>query len=104
MPEAAEPPMPDDLAPERARGVADLMMMVASPVRIRILAMLTAREMSVGQVCAAVEQSQPATSHHIALLRVGGLISFARRGRNNFYAATEKGRQLARAAWMLSRE
>ena len=38
--------------------------------------------------------SQPAVSHHLALLRHGGLIAPRRQGKNNYYALTEAGTQL----------
>ena len=39
--------------------------------------------------------SQPAVSHHLALLRHGGIIAPRRQGKNNFYALTEAGDHLA---------
>jgi len=38
-----------------------------------------------------VKQSQPATSHHLALLRHGGIIAPRRQGKNNSYALTDAG-------------
>ncbi len=43
-----------------------------------------------------LSQSQPAVSHHLALLRHGGIIAPRRQGKNNFYSLTETGTDLAR--------
>ena len=40
--------------------------------------------------------SQPAVSHHLALLRLGGIVDRRRQGKNNFYSLTETGSELAR--------
>ena len=36
-------------------------------------------------LCGLLKQSQPAVSHHLALLRVAGLIDCRRDGKHNFY-------------------
>ena len=43
-----------------------------------------------------LSQSQPAVSHHLALLRHGGIIAPRRQGKNNFYSLTDTGTDLAR--------
>jgi DNA-binding transcriptional ArsR family regulator len=68
---------------------------VSDPTRLQIILMLAEGEKHVGGLCEAVNQSQPATSHHLALLRHGGMIAPRRQGKNNFYALTEAGEQLA---------
>ena len=42
-----------------------------------------------------LSQSQPAVSHHLALLRHGGIIAPRRQGKNNFYSLTDTGADLA---------
>ena len=37
-------------------------------------------------LCNRLGQSQPAVSHHLALLRVSGLIESRREGKHNFYS------------------
>lgn len=37
------------------------------------------------QLCAALQISQPAMSHHLQLLRLTGLVDFERRERHNYY-------------------
>ena len=40
--------------------------------------------------------SQPAVSHHLALLRHGGFVTPRRHGKNNIYTLTNQGEELAR--------
>ena len=40
--------------------------------------------------------SQPAVSHHLALLRHGGVVISRRLGKNSFYGLTETGEELAK--------
>ncbi len=37
------------------------------------------------KLCQVLEQSQPAVSHHLALLRIAGLIDRRRDGKHNYY-------------------
>jgi ArsR family transcriptional regulator len=54
--------------------------------RLKILLALTpGGEMNVSALCALVGQSQPAVSHHLTLMRLAGLVSYRRDGKNNFY-------------------
>ena len=45
---------------------------------------------------AQLNQTQPAVSHHLALLRHGGIIIPRRQGKNNFYGLTEVGEDLVK--------
>jgi DNA-binding transcriptional ArsR family regulator len=80
---------------KRARQAAILIKHVSDPTRVRIILMLAEGERHVGAICEVLDQSQPATSHHLALLRHAGLIAPRRQGKNNFYALTEPGERLA---------
>jgi ArsR family transcriptional regulator len=42
-------------------------------------------ELHVRALCELLGESQPAVSHHLALLRVAGLIERRREGKHNFY-------------------
>jgi ArsR family transcriptional regulator, zinc-responsive transcriptional repressor len=61
----------------------------SDPTRLQILQFLAQGEWNVSALCEAFKMSQPAVSHHLALLRHGGLIALRRQGKNNFYALTE---------------
>lgn len=75
---------------------ATLLKQVSDPTRLQVITLLSEGEKHVGALCDALTQSQPAVSHHLALLRHGGIISPRRHGKNNFYSLTETGEQLAK--------
>lgn len=79
------------------RRVADLLKQVSDPTRLQVLLLLNEKERNVTELCADLgTQSQPAVSHHLALLRHGRLIEPRRAGKHNYYALTEAGRDLAK--------
>jgi DNA-binding transcriptional ArsR family regulator len=69
--------------------------LILTQPRLHIILVLAEGEKHVGGICKTLNQSQPATSHHLALLRHGGIIAPRRQGKNNFSALTEAGEQLA---------
>ncbi len=78
------------------RRVAELLKQVSDPTRLQVLMLLNEKERNVTELCTDLgTQSQPAVSHHLALLRHGRLIEPRRAGKHNFYALTEAGRKLA---------
>ena len=78
------------------RQAADLLKQVSDPTRLQVLMLLTEKERNVSELCQDLgTQSQPAVSHHLALLRHGRLIEPRRSGKHNFYYLTEAGRELA---------
>jgi DNA-binding transcriptional ArsR family regulator len=78
------------------RRVADLLKQVSDPTRLQVLMLLAEKERNVSELCSDLgTQSQPAVSHHLALLRHGRLIEPRRSGKHNFYGLTEAGKELA---------
>ena len=60
---------------------------LSDETRLRILFYLAQNsEIHVTDLCSRLGQSQPAVSHHLALLRVSGLIESRREGKHNFYS------------------
>jgi DNA-binding transcriptional ArsR family regulator len=80
---------------KRAQRASILLKHLSDPTRLQIILMLAAGERHVGSLCSELTQSQPAVSHHLALLRHGGIIVPRRDGKNNFYSLTEQGVALA---------
>lgn len=64
---------------------------LADPTRRAVFERLAAGEMSVGDLKAGFDVSQPAVSQHLATLRKAGLVSERREGRNVFYRITPEG-------------
>jgi DNA-binding transcriptional ArsR family regulator len=78
------------------RVAANLLKHVSDPTRLQVLLLLSEKERHVTEICNQLGvQSQPAVSHHLALLRHGRLIEPRRAGKNNFYSLTDTGRELA---------
>lgn len=72
----------DDLV----KNLVRLFKLLSDETRLRILYYLTQRsELHVRALCELLDESQPAVSHHLALLRAAGLIERRREGKHNFY-------------------
>ena len=68
------------------RDLATVFKLLSDETRLRILLYLTrTEELHVRALCDRLHQSQPAVSHHLALLRVAGLIAPRREGKHNYY-------------------
>ena len=68
-----------------------LFKLLADETRLSILlALVEVEEYHVRALCDMLGQSQPAVSHHLALLRMAGLIECRRAGKHNFYRLTPK--------------
>lgn len=80
---------------KQAQRASMLLKHISDPTRLQVVLMLAEGEKHVGALCDELSQSQPAVSHHLALLRHGGVIAPRRQGKNNFYALTETGEDLA---------
>lgn len=75
---------------------SSLLKNLSDATRLRIVAMLDEHgAMNVTEMCGVLMSSQPAVSHHLALLRVAGIIEPRRQGKNNYYSLGGKGRTLA---------
>jgi ArsR family transcriptional regulator len=60
--------------------------LLSDETRLKILFILReSDEMNVLELCRILGQRQPSVSHHLALLRVNGLIGMRRDGKHNFY-------------------
>jgi DNA-binding transcriptional ArsR family regulator len=80
----------------KIQRAAILLKQVSDATRVRVLLMLSEGERHVGALCEEMSQTQPAVSHHLALLRHGGIVTVQRRGKNKYYALDEMGVVLAK--------
>lgn len=91
VPTSAEPAAapvngPDPLNDATAKDLVQLFKLLADETRLRILCfLLQEKELNVRTLCELLGQSQPAVSHHLALMRVAGLVDSRRDGKHNFY-------------------
>ena len=90
-----------ELRAKTARRASVLLKFVSDPTRLQVILFLAEAEHHVGALCEQLGQTQPAVSHHLALLRHGGIISPRRLGKNNFYTLSDSGSELAKVVKLL---
>ena len=67
-------------------GLTEIFKLLADKSRLKILlALAQDGELNVTALCELLEQSQPAVSHHLTLLRMRNLVGFRRDGKHNYY-------------------
>lgn len=90
MPDTPAPTIPSSEPPQEAVTEKDLVQvfkLLADETRLKILLSLQREgELHVSALCDRLNQSQPAVSHHLALLRDSGLIRPRRDGKHNYYS------------------
>ena len=75
-----------DVSDSTVKDLVKVFKLLSDETRLRILLYLMRRkELHVRALCEILGQSQPAVSHHLALLRVAELIEPRREGKHNFY-------------------
>lgn len=80
-----------ELSEQLERDLVQVFKLLADETRLKILLyLLREKELHVSAMCDRLNQSQPAVSHHLALLRAAGLIEPRRDGKHNFYSVREK--------------
>jgi len=62
---------------------------LADETRLRILKLLEVKEMCVCEVMAALDLTQPTTSHHLGILENAGLVKDRRHGKWVFYSIAD---------------
>lgn len=77
---------PAAISNRAVKDLAKVFKLLSDETRLRILLYLSQlNELHVRALCDRLHQSQPAVSHHLALLRMSGLIESRREGKHNFY-------------------
>jgi ArsR family transcriptional regulator len=80
-----------ELSDQLEKELVQVFKLLSDETRLRILLYLGREgELHVTALCDKLGQSQPAVSHHLALLRVAGLIEARRDGKHNFYSVRSK--------------
>ncbi|GIV79704.1 metalloregulator ArsR/SmtB family transcription factor [Litorilinea aerophila] len=68
-----------------ATQAAELFKALADPTRVRIISLLAHTEMCVGDLCLALEMTQPAISYQLRILRTLRIVRSRREGKHVFY-------------------
>lgn len=80
-----------ELSDQLEKELVQVFKLLSDETRLRVLTYLAREgELHVTALCDKLGQSQPAVSHHLALLRVAGLIEARRDGKHNFYSVRVK--------------
>lgn len=80
-----------ELSQKLEKDLVQVFKLLADETRLKILFFLgREKELHVSALCERLGQSQPAVSHHLALLRVAGLIEPRRDGKHNFYSIQQQ--------------
>lgn len=62
---------------------------LSDPTRLRILMLLSVREMCVCEIMVALDLTQPTASHHLGILESVGLVNNRHEGKWVFYSLTD---------------
>ena len=72
---------------EKLEKVAFVLKTIAHPLRIGIVELLTFNErLSVNEICANLGSEQSLTSHHLSNMKLKGILSCRRDGKNMYYS------------------
>ncbi|PKM80802.1 MAG: ArsR family transcriptional regulator [Firmicutes bacterium HGW-Firmicutes-14] len=71
------------------KKIAEFYKALGDEVRLKILHMLTEREMCVCEIIDRLDMSQPAVSHHLKILRQAGLVKDSREGKWIYYSLND---------------
>jgi len=67
------------------RSMAQLFRILGDPSRLRILFALQEGESNVTRLCKRLKLRQPTVSHHLGILRMGGVVNNRRNGKEIIY-------------------
>lgn len=78
------------MSPDALRHVAARFKVLAEPMRLQILQVLEAGELSVGELADAVGSTQPNVSKHLKILQDEGLIDRRKEGNAAYYSIADQ--------------
>ncbi|MCP4374553.1 MAG: winged helix-turn-helix transcriptional regulator [bacterium] len=74
---------------ERLEELARVFHSLGDKTRLSIMELLTAGETNVTTLCKKLKLPQSSVSHHLGLLRIGGLVKNRRDGKQIFYSVAD---------------
>jgi ArsR family transcriptional regulator len=75
-----------NLSLEKSEAQSKILKALADAIRLRILSLLSSREMCVCEVMVALDLTQPTASHHLRILENVGLVKDRKEGKWVFYS------------------
>lgn len=79
-----------DVTGQEVIALSRLFGLLGEPTRVRILLLLCGGEHNVSHLCELLRLPQPTVSHHLGLLRRGGLLTSRRDGKSIHYGLDGK--------------
>ena len=76
---------PEALEPDKAQRMAEFFRLLGDGNRLRILSLLTQRDLCVGDLAQLLSMSESAVSHQLRTLRSLRLVAYNKRGRKVYY-------------------
>jgi DNA-binding transcriptional ArsR family regulator len=78
-------------------AVSQFFKALGDPTRLHILMELVEKEQNVSMLCKKLKSAQPNVSHHLSILRMGGVVATKRSGKAIFYSIQPKQGKALRA-------
>ncbi|WP_051203833.1 ArsR/SmtB family transcription factor [Hugenholtzia roseola] len=86
-----ETPLLADIDVEKLEKAAFILKTVAHPVRLAIIKLLEIDDrLSVSELCEKLQIEQSLTSHHLSNMKLKGILSCQREGKNIYYSIKER--------------
>lgn len=63
---------------------------LSDPHRLKMLDLLLEKEMNVSELCKHFSMKQPSVSHHLSVLKKGGVVKTQRKGKEMLYSVNKK--------------
>lgn len=83
-------------------GTVDLLQLFADPTRVRLMALLSRRELTVAELTGVLELAQSRVSTHLGRLREAGMLRDRRAGASTYYSLNEAAMPAdARKVWAM---
>ncbi len=64
----------------------DFFKAVSDPTRVKIMLILSKKEMCVSDICKYFEMTQPSISHHLNILKKAGIVRGRKEGKEVYYS------------------
>jgi ArsR family transcriptional regulator len=75
---------------QQLQAISQFFKTLGDATRLQIVVELTEKEQNVSTLCKALKSRQPTVSHHLSILRMGGVVETKRSGKEIFYSIQPK--------------
>jgi ArsR family transcriptional regulator len=82
---------------QKTESLAETLRLLGDPTRLRLMLLLEDEEVNVSELCRKTKLPQPTVSHHLGILRSGGLVINRRAGKEVYYRQNSAGKSPLKA-------